>query len=1055
MKKILLFASALAGLFLAASCQQENLEPVRSNTVTITVEAPGALNTKAIADGTNVNEVHYAVYKTNSNEEHAIEVADSEPLAQGCVEMANKRATINFDLLQDQNFTVIFWAQVKGAGHYTLNDLRTIEVNSTVLGNDETRAAFYAKYAFDTYEHKNHTVTLKRPFAQLNLLTTTESLTPVQPGQTNGYEISVEESEVVVLGLSKTFNTVTGLAPAGDDEFTFTTNATPAKQGQKTLTVNGKAYHYVSMNYFFVPQDEKLVDIKYALTTDKGNIKHEIVAVPVKENYRTNVIGNLLTKETKFEIIVDAEFDGDETVEIIAPSTDLAAIIAAAEEGSTIVISGQYGKFPAVNKPLTIICEEGTTFTGNSKLNLNPEAVVIGATFSNPSGNAVDQTITGTFKNCTFTGSNAVRNGYTGTTCYFEDCVFSGAVYGCHFDGKADNELYFKNCTFSGFNAFAAAIPLTTFDGCTFVSNGKSGYNGANLWGSTKMINTEFTFDGSVGQEWIDFIGTDKNYEFTGCTINGGSIFDTKKVWSRNNGTKVTIDGIEYTYVTNGKYYLANGTAVVTNAAAFNKAAEKETSILLAVDIDGDVAVAQKADVNVTVDGNGKKLNGVLVVDGKSATYTTAGLTLKNLTFAANAISADACVRLGDGTNATRYTCNVTVENCTFDVPGAVAVKSYTGGDKNLTIKGCTVTSKAHSLLQAKGIDGILVENCTVNSKNGMNFNNSTNVVVNNCTTDVRGYSVRFGEGASASGAAEVYAISNSTLKSACDDGDAVIILRGTADKATLTITNTTLEGTTKITNNAVDAKVIIDGKELLYNQSELNGALADNKNVTLSDGNYTLPTVNNGSATISGTKDVVITIAKPNCSGSDLTLNGVTVKGSGYATGVQHVNTVTYNDVTVIGEMCLYGEKVVFNNATFELNNQYIWTYGAKEVEFNNCTFNTNGKAILVYNEGAGATKVKVSGCTFNATAGAKAGAIANQNCAAIEIDNFQSAGTGVAHNVTTSNNTYNNNFSGEWRIKNFVAGNAITVNGVAYESIAIDGKLMTIDSNKNVTVQ
>ena len=56
MKKLMLFASALAGLFLAASCQQENLEPVRSNTVTITVEAPGAINTKAIADGTNIND---------------------------------------------------------------------------------------------------------------------------------------------------------------------------------------------------------------------------------------------------------------------------------------------------------------------------------------------------------------------------------------------------------------------------------------------------------------------------------------------------------------------------------------------------------------------------------------------------------------------------------------------------------------------------------------------------------------------------------------------------------------------------------------------------------------------------------------------------------------------------------------------------------------------------------------------------------------------------------------------------------------------------------------
>jgi hypothetical protein len=151
---------------------------------------------------------------------------------------------------------------------------------------------------------------------------------------------------------------------------------------------------------------------------------------------------------------------------------------------------------------------------------------------------------------------------------------------------------------------------------------------------------------------------------------------------------------------------------------------------------------------------------------------------------------------------------------------------------------------------------------------------------------------------------------------------------------------------------------------------------------------------------------------------------------------------------------MCLYGEAVTFNNCEFELNNQYIWTYGCKNTSFNNCVFNTNGKAILVYNEGAGATNVTVKGCTFNASAGAKAGAIANQFCAAIEIDNFQNSGVGAAHTVTATDNTVGANFSGEWRIKNFVAGNAITVNGVNYEQIAIDGKLMTIDADKNVTV-
>ena len=312
MKKILLFASAVAGLFLA-SCQREIIETVGNDTVTITVEAPGAMNTKAIADGTNVNEVHYAVYKTNSGEDYSIDDsgAITGPLAQGVVEMSNKRASIDFDLLQDQEYTVIFWAQVAGAGHYTLGDLRTITVASEVLGNDETRAAFYALYEFNTEEHKDHTVTLRRPFAQLNLLTTPESLNPVQEGQTTGYAIDVKQSEVTVVGLSKTFSTVEGKAPAGEETFKFTMNDTPEEQGQETLTVGGKAYHYVSMNYFFVPEEEKLVDIDYTVVTDKGSIEHEIVAVPVKENYRTNIIGNLFTKETTFEIIVDAEFDGD------------------------------------------------------------------------------------------------------------------------------------------------------------------------------------------------------------------------------------------------------------------------------------------------------------------------------------------------------------------------------------------------------------------------------------------------------------------------------------------------------------------------------------------------------------------------------------------------------------------------------------------------------------------------------------------------------------------------------------------------------------------------
>lgn len=419
MKKILLFASALAGLFFAASCQQENLEPVGGNTVTITVEAPGAINTKAIADGTNVNEVHYAVYKTNSGEDYSIDDSGAidGPLAQGVVPMSNKRASIEFDLLQDQEFTVIFWAQVAGASHYELGDLRTISINDAVVdGNDETRAAFFARYDFSTEEHKDHKVTLRRPFAQLNLLTTPESLTPVQQGQTTGYTIDVQTSEVKVIGLGTAFNTLDGVAPAADETLVYEMAATPAKQGQTTLSVNGKDYHYVSMNYLFVPEEEKLVDIEYSVATDKGNIAHEILAVPVKENYRTNVIGNLLTKETTFEIIVDAEFDGSivghsiwDGQTITEPAVDAAAaeptyLISSADELAWLAAAVN-GTLPSAAAPETF---SGCKVLLTADIDLNCEHWT-------PIG--YWQTFNGTFDGQGYTISNLKHHG-TEEDCY-------------------------------------------------------------------------------------------------------------------------------------------------------------------------------------------------------------------------------------------------------------------------------------------------------------------------------------------------------------------------------------------------------------------------------------------------------------------------------------------------------------------------------------------------------------------------------------------------------------------------------------------------------------
>ena len=70
------------------------------------------------------------------------------------------------------------------------------------------------------------------------------------------------------------------------------------------------------MNYILVPANKSNVKLTYDIMTDVGTVNRTVVDVPVKMNYRTNLLGNLLTQETKIEIVVDNTFAGDEYVEI-------------------------------------------------------------------------------------------------------------------------------------------------------------------------------------------------------------------------------------------------------------------------------------------------------------------------------------------------------------------------------------------------------------------------------------------------------------------------------------------------------------------------------------------------------------------------------------------------------------------------------------------------------------------------------------------------------------------------------------------------------------------
>lgn len=461
-----------------------------------------------------------------------------------------------------------------------------------------------------------------------------------------------------------------------------------------------------------------------------------------------------------------------------------------------------------------------------------------------------------------------------------------------------------------------------------------------------------------------------------------------------------------------------NSTAVfnVTNATELQTALNNATDgavIYFANDITGNVTATQKPNVKVSILGQGYSFKGMITVDGKSATYTTAGLTIKDVVFDAQTISADACINLGkSGDNNTRYTCNVTVENCTFDVVDAVGIKSYTGGDKNLTITGCTATANAHSLVQVAGIDGILIENSTIKSVRGMNFNSSTNVTVDNCSVDVQKYAVRFGASSGGSGETEVYTIKNSSLKSVNVDDDAVIVLRGTADNSTLTIENTTIEGTKQIENTATNATVIIDGVPTVNSTTGLATVVAKGyTNINLVDGTYdmtklsaiagkTLTFVGAGENTIFDYSSQTYNKYVSGGNGTFVFKNMTIQRSTATFAGMAHTASTSYENCIITGTYYVYETTAKFTDCKFNVTGDFYncWLYGTSSATYEKCEFNCFGKSIYVDGNGETGSDLTTNTCVFNDNGGV-------ENKAAIETGNTY----GKRYSLTINNTTVN----------------------------------------------
>ena len=298
--KFLSIAVTLALMSSFWSCQrEEEPSPVVEEEVAFMVST-GEVQTKAIADGSNIDILYYEVYGSD------IETA-AEPMYEGSVkDVSDGKFVLNISLVKNVTYHFVFWAQVDGAGHYDVTNLRKVKIADYAdeKANDETRAAFFAyeKITVTGQADRSRNVILKRPFSQINVGTSTYA--------TSVASLNVSASKMTVTNIADTFNTLSG---QGEGATTVTFDSAPTPNGSKDLTdklleTKDADYYWLGMNYVIVCGDQDNVTVDAYFTTDKGEVHVNVPNVNIKENHRTNIVGNLLTTHTVFNIVVDELF---------------------------------------------------------------------------------------------------------------------------------------------------------------------------------------------------------------------------------------------------------------------------------------------------------------------------------------------------------------------------------------------------------------------------------------------------------------------------------------------------------------------------------------------------------------------------------------------------------------------------------------------------------------------------------------------------------------------------------------------------------------------------
>ena len=685
MNKNLFKTFAIAAMaVLAGACAKEQVASGDGETVEMTfnVDVPETtITTKGLSDAAQVDELVFQVFLRGAKDQNLHYIYTPVPELTQTVPVVDKKATVKVSLVKGQTYSFAFWAQTSDTGYYNTDDLRSVTVNTDLVkANDPKMDAFFAiKNEARVTVSYSKKVSLKRALAQVNFGTKKYS------GRSD--ELTAQKSYVTLTGVPNVFHPFMSgdsFACEGSETVKFNENEVISDE---TLSVNDAEYSYLASVYVFALNPNNTITDASAVVTLSNGKTTTIKApnAPVKRNFKTNILGDLLTVDAVWNVDVAPEFDGGDTYD---------SVVANLTKGATVTLTEDYniGKsnYSGLVIPVgteSVLNLNGYTISNKNTSNSNKAALDVRGTLTiNGDGTVYS------------TGSEMVRdesNSKCENAVVVEQgghLIINGGIYnvGKDKDGKCNSTIYvdidiygrsgsveinggvFMNEEGSNGHAFVLNQNDKITKNCFSVKGGTFvGFNPAD--NNSDGAHTNYVADGYRSVKISDSPETWKVEAIPAVTTQEG-LNDAIADVAEGSTATVNLGAGEFTTYDNTSLKGKNVTVSYVGAGADKTTFAVGTDNDTDSEANGDYSldgVTKASFKNMTIKVNNKNYRGYIrvkelefencVFENRISYWGVGEVTFKNCTF--NQTANDYNLWTYSGTK-------FVFENCTFNAPG-------------------------------------------------------------------------------------------------------------------------------------------------------------------------------------------------------------------------------------------------------------------------------------------------------------------------------------------------------------------------------------------------